>query len=152
MQIQEIMTKDPKCCTPDTNLKEVAKRMVDCDCGEIPIVNDLQNLKPLGVVTDRDIVCRTVAQGKNPLDLTARDCMTSPAVTVKLDTSAEDCCTLMQKHQVRRVLVVDQNGRCCGVVSQADLACKLAPHQVGEVVKQVSQQKRGAASVSAPPA
>jgi CBS domain-containing protein len=137
MGVKEIMTANPKCCTPETKLAEVARLMVECDCGEIPVVQTLEKMKPVGVVTDRDIICRLVAQGKNPVELCARDCMTSPVVTVRPDMSAEECCKLMEKHQIRRVPVVDEHGQCCGIVSQADLA-KNVPMKLAQVVREVS--------------
>mgnify|MGYP003297538251 CR=1 FL=1 len=82
MIVKEVMTPDPACCTAETNLQEVAKLMVDHDCGEIPVVDNQSTKKPIGVITDRDIVIRAVAKGNNPLDLTAADCMTEPCVTV----------------------------------------------------------------------
>ena len=82
MQVKEVMTASPACCTPDTPLPEVARMMVDNDCGEIPVVNNKESKIPVGVVTDRDIVCRTIAKDRNPLDLTAADCMSKPIVTV----------------------------------------------------------------------
>ncbi len=69
------MTPNPTCCRPDTPLQEVARLMVEHDCGEIPIIDE--SGKPLGVVTERDICCHTLAQGKNPLDMTAGDIMPS---------------------------------------------------------------------------
>ena len=72
MNVGEIMTKDPACCTPDTRLQEVAKMMVDNDCGCIPVVDDEGSKMPVGMITDRDITCRVVANGQNPLDLTAQ--------------------------------------------------------------------------------
>jgi len=150
MRVEEIMTKNPKCCTPDTNLREVARLMVDCDCGEIPVVDNQQNLKPVGVITDRDIVCRSLAQGKNPLQLSARDCMTTPAVTCTVEATAEECCRHMEQRQVRRIPVVDSSGRLCGIVAQADLARALPTQNSGDMVKQVSQRKQG--TLAAPPA
>jgi CBS domain-containing protein len=141
MKIAEIMTKDPACCTPNTNLGEVARMMVECDCGEIPVVKDEQSRSPIGVITDRDIVCRAIALGKNPLDLSVRDCMTSPAVTVSLDTDVEECCRIMQQRQIRRVPVVDKDGRCCGIVAQADLARHLPKQYAADVVQQVSRDQ-----------
>jgi len=140
MQVKEIMTPDPRCCVPESNLGEVAQMMLDCDCGEIPIVDSLDSGKPIGVITDRDIVCRTVALGKNPLELRARDCMTSPVITVRPDTDVEDCCKQMEHYQVRRIPVVDANGRCCGLVAQADVANRVPARRTAEVVRQVSQQ------------
>src|SRR6266568_4202653 len=75
MKVRDMMTGDPACCTAETSLPEVARMMVDRDCGEIPVVDNTSSKVPIGVVTDRDIVCRTVANGLNPLDLTAADCM-----------------------------------------------------------------------------
>lgn len=138
MQTKEIMTTDVACCGPDTPLPEVARLMVEHDCGEIPVVDE--NKKPLGVVTDRDITCRTVASGKNPLELTARDCMSDPVVTVTPETSVDDCCKVMEENQVRRLPVVDESGACCGIVSQADVAHRVSKEETGEVVREVSRR------------
>jgi CBS domain-containing protein len=139
MQVRDVMTDNPACCTPDTPLPEVARLMVQHDCGEIPVVDSRQSGKLAGVVTDRDITCRTVAQGKNPLEMTARDCMSSPVVTVAPETDIGDCCHVMEENQVRRVPVVDASGRCCGIVSQADIARSAPEHEAAEVVKEISE-------------
>ena len=141
MRVQEIMTPDPVCCGPDANLKQVARMMVEYDCGEIPIV---QNTRIVGVITDRDITARTVAAGRNPLEMKASDCMTTPVVTVKMDTSVDDCCHAMEEHQIRRVPVVDDSGCCCGMVSQADIARHAPTREIAEVVREVSQRNHGA--------
>lgn len=139
MNVQEIMTKDPACCTPDTGLQEVAKMMVDNDCGCIPIVDSENSKKPIGIITDRDIATRVVAEGRNPLDLTANDAMTKNVVTVTPQTSVEECCNLMEEHQLRRIAVVDQNGACCGIVAQADIAMNADERETAEVVQEVSK-------------
>jgi CBS domain-containing protein len=139
MQVKEVMTANPVCCTPDTPLPEVAKMMVDNDCGEIPVVEGKNNKNPVGVVTDRDIVCRTVAKNKNPLDLTAADCMTKPIVTVVPETTVDECCRIMEEKQIRRVPVVDANGSCCGIVALADLALQTRSGVAGAVIKEVSE-------------
>ena len=72
LQVKDIMTKDPVCCFPDTSLEHVARLMVEHDCGEIPVVDTEESKKPVGVITDRDIACRTVAQSKNPLVIDSR--------------------------------------------------------------------------------
>ncbi len=137
MRIKDIMTADPACCAPDTPLPEVARLMVEHDCGEIPVL-DAQR-QPMGVITDRDITCRTVAENRNPLELTARDCMSSPVVTVASEASVGDCCKTMEDHQVRRVPVVDEQGSCCGMVAQADVARRASAQDAAEVVKEVSR-------------
>lgn len=137
MQVKEIMTNEPACCSPDTPLPEVARMMVERDCGEIPVVDEQR--KPIGVVTDRDITTRTVAQDRNPLELTARDCMSSPVVTVTPETSVDDCCKKMEEGQIRRVPVVDEAGGCCGMVAQADVAQHAPKDETAEVVREVSR-------------
>ena len=139
MVVQDIMTEDPACCTPETGLQEVARMMVDCDCGCIPVVDDDDARMPVGMITDRDITCRVVAQGKNPLDLTARDAMTSTVVSVTPDTSLENCLNLMEESQIRRIAVVDEQGAVCGIVAQADIANNAGPRQTAEVVQEVSK-------------
>ncbi|HEV8131834.1 MAG TPA: CBS domain-containing protein [Acidobacteriota bacterium] len=137
MQVKEIMTKEPTCCAPDTKLQEVARMMLEHDCGEIPVVDGRVSKALVGVVTDRDITCRAVAKGKNPLEMTAADCMTSPATAVTPETSLEDCCKLMERMQIRRVPVVDKAGDCCGIVAQADIA-KHSPQEAAELVAGIS--------------
>jgi len=139
MKVSEIMTKDPACCTPDTGLQEVAKLMVDDDCGCIPVVDSQDSKMPIGMITDRDITCRVVAKGQNPLDLTAQDAMTTTVVSVTPDTSVEECANLMEESQIRRVAVVDENGACCGIVAQADIAKNAGDRVTAEVVQEVSK-------------
>lgn len=112
--------------------------MVDCDCGGIPVVESLGSLIPLGVITDRDIACRAVAEGHNPLQMHVIDCMTSPAVTCTAEMDIRDCLRTMEANQVRRVPVVDERGRLCGIVSQADIAESLSLEETGEMVREVS--------------
>jgi CBS domain-containing protein len=145
VRIQEVMTKDPACCGSDTPLRDVARLMVQHDCGEIPVIDNDQSRRPVGVITDRDIVVRALAEGRNPMELTAGDCMTSAVITVTSDKSIEECCELMEQHQIRRVPVVDAQGCCCGIVSQADLARRVSERAAGEVVKDVSKPKTAAA-------
>jgi CBS domain-containing protein len=113
------------------------------DCGEIPVVDSEASMRPVGVVTDRDIVLKSIARGRNPLEMKAGECMTSPAVTVKLEASLDDVKKVMEDHQIRRVLVVDETARCVGIVSQADIALRGSKGDTGEVVKEVSK-KQGA--------
>jgi CBS domain-containing protein len=142
MDIRKIMTTNPACCFPDTPLPEVAKLMVAHDCGEIPVVDDATR-KPVGVVTDRDIAVRVVAPGLNPANLSARDCMTAPAVTVPPETSLDRCARIMEEKQLRRIVVVDAAGCLCGIVAQADIARNAPKQIVAEVLKDVSRHSRG---------
>ncbi len=146
MQVKEVMTADPACCISETGLQEVAQMMIDHDCGEIPVVEDKQTKLPIGVITDRDIVCRTVARGLNPLDLTVADCMSKPCVTVTPDMSLEECSRILEENQIRRVPVVDAAGCCCGIVALADIALHAKKSAAGEVVKEVSQPTAAASA------
>ena len=137
MRVKDIMSTTVACCSPETTLPEVARMMVDNDCGEIPVVN--ASGAPIGVVTDRDITCRTVAEGKNPLAMQAGDCMTTPCVTVTPETSLEECCEALEKNKIRRVPVVDEFGACCGMVSQADIARNAPKNETAAVVRKVSE-------------
>ena len=140
MTVDSIMTRDPACCTPETAVQDVARMMREHDCGEIPLVQNPDEAILLGVVTDRDIVCRLVAEGHNPLELTAQACMSHPVVAVRTGTTLDDCCRLMEAHQIRRMPVVDANGAICGIVSQADIARNTSIGQTGEVVKEISER------------
>jgi CBS domain-containing protein len=139
MQIKEIMSEHPVFGTPDTNLRVIAQMMVENDCGCIPIVESEDSKKPVGMITDRDIVIRTVAENKNPLDFRAADIMTDGIVTVNPGTSVEECCNLMENKQIRRVAVVDDNGKLCGMVAQADIAINAPTDTTAEVVQEVSK-------------
>ena len=139
MNVKDVMTTSPECCTAETGLQEVAKMMVDCDCGAIPVVDGHNSKMPVGMITDRDITCRVVAQGKNPLDLTAGDAMTSTVISVTPGTSLEECLNLMEESQIRRIAVVDDNGMICGIVSQADVARNADGAKTAEVVQEVSR-------------
>ncbi len=141
MRIRDIMTNDPVCCTPETNLSDVARMMLDYDCGEIPVVDSATNLRPVGVITDRDIVCRTIALGKNALQMTAKDCMSQPCIAVSPDATIEECCQLLEEKQIRRLPVVDSQG-CCGIVALADIAAHKLRAHVAEVIEEVSQPHR----------
>jgi CBS domain-containing protein len=148
MKAQDVMTPNPACCTPETSLREVAQMFVDHDCGAIPIVADAATRTPVGIVTDRDIACRAIAAGKNALDLNALDCMSTPCVTVLLDSSLDECCEAMERNQVRRLLVVDREGQCVGVISQADIVLRGKEKKAVEVLKEVSRPTASASAVA----
>jgi len=112
---------------------------VDHDCGAIPVVDSVDTRRPIGIVTDRDIACRAVAKGLNALELTARDCMSSPSVTIQEDASLDEAIQLMEDNRVRRLPVVDERGRCIGVVAQADIALSAGKGKTAEVLKEISQ-------------
>jgi CBS domain-containing protein len=135
---RDLMTSDPVCCTPDTTLDRVAQLMANNDCGEIPVVDAAGH--PIGVITDRDIVCRAVANGKNPVGHTAAEFMSRPVVTVGTDAPIAEVLSMMEKHQIRRVPVLDADGCCAGIIAQADIASNVAGRDVAELVREVSRE------------
>ena len=140
MQVREIMTENPACCTPDSNLQEVARMMVINDCGCIPVVESQSRKKPVGTITDRDITIRTVAANQNPLDMKASDIMTTDIATITPQTSIEECFNVMEDKEIRRVLVVDENGSCCGIVAQADVVQHGSnPIRTTKLVREISE-------------
>ena len=146
--VKDLMTPNPACCTPDTNLREVAEMFVEHDCGAIPVVESRETMKPLGIITDRDIACRVVAKGRNPLEMTAQGCMSSPSVNIRQDASLDDCLEAMENNRVRRVIVVDEFDRCCGIVSQADIALRGGKKATAEVLKEVSEPMPASSAVA----
>ena len=133
--IGTVMTANPASCRPDAPIAQVAQLMIDHDCGQIPVV-DAEG-KPVGVVTDRDIAVRLVATGKS--DATAADAMTTPCQSVRTDGNVQDAVRMMEANKIRRVPVVDGDGRLAGIVSIADLALAGKQEATAEVVKQVSE-------------
>lgn len=140
MDIRSIMTADPTCCSADTTLREVAELMKQKDCGQIPVVD--ANRKPVGVITDRDIVVRALVEGGDSSSATVGKYMTSPAATLTVQCSMDECADVMEQKQIRRVVVVDEQGCVTGIVAQADIALACRDGRTAEVVKQVSQPNR----------
>jgi CBS domain-containing protein len=138
MHVNEIMTGEPACCTTGTKLSDVARMMVENDCGAIPVVDGMNEKHLIGVVTDRDIVTRVVAQGKDPSRATAGECMSTDLVTVAEDADVDECARQMQEHQVRRIMVTDADRHLCGIVAQADVATNAGKDRAADVVQGVS--------------
>jgi CBS domain-containing protein len=137
--IRSVMSGSIECCEPATDLTVVARMMDEQNCGAIPVVDSTDSMKPVGVVTERDIVIRIVARNQNALEMSAGDCMSSGLLLVRPDDTLDDCLARMEHKQVRRALVVDQTGTLCGMVAQADIARRMPREQTGELVKDVSQ-------------
>jgi CBS domain-containing protein len=137
---RDIMTEAPVCCTREATLDEVARLMLQNDCGEIPVIDGSD--QPIGVITDRDIVCRVVAEGRNPATVTVESCMTQPVITVRVDASLDEVLSAMKQHQIRRLPVVDEDGCCTGIIAQADIARTSRDGDVGHVVREVSREAK----------
>jgi len=137
--VSAVMTPNPAACRINTPVRDVARMMLDSDCGQIPVLDD-QN-RPIGVVTDRDIAIRMVANSDNGTAI-AGDVMTSPIKTVRADSDLKDCICLMEEAKVRRVPVVDASGKLAGIVALADIALAGKSKATAEVVQKVSAPMR----------
>ena len=148
MKAREIMTGDPACCTPTDTARHVAALMVDCDCGCVPVVSDLETQRLVGVVTDRDLATRGLARGLGP-ETPVRDLMTDNPSCCGPDDDLAAVERIMAERQVRRVPVVDGDGCCVGIVAQADLARErgeVDERELGRVVEAISARRGPSAS------
>ena len=134
-KIHEVMTPAPETIQADRPVTEAAKKMKEADAGMIPVMTD-GNL--LGTVTDRDIVLRIVAEGKDPQSTPVGEIASADVVTVAPDEDLDAALEKMAKHQVRRLPVVE-NGRLIGVVAQADVAREGNEKDVGHTVEEISK-------------
>ena len=133
MKARDIMTPNPAVVTPDMPIARAAEIMRDLDVGIVPVVDDVSRMHLEGVITDRDIAVRCVAQ-KHDAKCRVSDHMTAHAIdTVGPDASVADVIAKMEQDRVRRIPVVDETKRVVGIIAQADLAVKLGPREPLEV-------------------
>ena len=134
--VRELMTKNPCAIEANKPVAHAARMMRDEDVGLAPIVD---GDKLVGTLTDRDIAIRVVAEGKDPETTRVRDVATTKVVGVAPDEDLEEALRLMAKNQVRRLPVVEEDGRLIGVVAQADVAREASDEKTGEVVEEISR-------------
>jgi CBS domain-containing protein len=134
--IRDVMTSEP--CTIDAgkSVAYAAKMMRDEDVGLAPIVEDD---KLIGMLTDRDIAIRVVAEGRNPDQVTVGEVATTQVVTIDPQQDLDEALRIMAKHQVRRLPVVEEDGRLVGIVAQADVAREGDDKRTGALVEEISQ-------------
>jgi CBS domain-containing protein len=116
--------------------------MLRCDCGAIPVVRDAESMKPIGMITDRDIVIRLVAQGIDPREVRAVEAMSTDLATLRADADIQQAIDLMEERKIRSMPVVDADGRCVGMIARADIAERLRPEQAGLMLSDISQPGR----------
>jgi CBS domain-containing protein len=133
--IRDLMSKNPCAIDADKPVAYAAKMMRDEDVGLAPIV---EGKKLVGTLTDRDIAIRVVAEGKDPQSTTVREVATTRLVTIDPDQNLDEALRLMATNQVRRLPVVEDDGRLAGVVAQSDIARHASDEQTGEVVERIS--------------
>jgi CBS domain-containing protein len=131
MKIQDIMSAEPSTVTPDTPITEAARLMKDHNVGMLPVVESQDSPRLIGVVTDRDITIRHVAEG-HLRDCPVREAMTDNVLTCTADDNVEQAMSLMANEQVRRIPIVDERGYLVGVVSQADIVLEAGDDQKAE--------------------
>jgi len=140
MKCTEIMTLDPKVCVPEDNVAVAANFMWDYDCGDVLVVKDIESKQLVGLVTDRDIaMCVAKHVNAHPSEVKVSMCMSSPAIACNEDDLIETAIQMMSEHKIRRIPVVDGNGSCTGIISQADLLTHVSDIEpVIAMLKQIS--------------
>ena len=142
MKVSEIMTREPSTLAPTSTIGEAATIMRQDDCGSVPIVD---GGRVIGIITDRDIVVRVLAGGKDPKTTRVSDAMTADPVTVGPDATVDEAQKVMADHQVRRLPVVE-GGRLVGLVVIGQVARRDSANDVGQTLKEVSEKTAGRSS------
>lgn len=138
----DVMTGEVDCCTPDTTVDQVAKLMKILNVGPIPIIETTKSRKLVGLVTDRDLVIRVLADGKEPQKVKVGEIMTTKPIVCSPDSKIDDALRLMERHQVRRIFIVDDSNQLIGIISEADIATRLRkPNKTAEFVEAVCNSK-----------
>lgn len=135
MKVSEVMTSDVQTVTPDQSAREAASFMLRAEAGSIPVT---EGDKVIGMITDRDIAVRGVAEGRGP-DTPVRELMSDGIVCARSSEDVQEVALRMSKEQVRRLPVLDENDRLCGIVSLGDLARESRGEAAQEALEGVSQ-------------
>ena len=135
----DVMTKDPICCLPDDTVVKAAKLMKSGNFGSIPVIENEQTKKLVGIVTDRDLALTIVAEARDSRDIKVESVMTTGVITCLAQDDLQKALDAMSTHQLRRIPVVDLNNRILGIIAQADVATRVNyPEKTAEVVKDIS--------------
>jgi CBS domain-containing protein len=136
----EVMTKNPICCLPSDIVSKLAQLMKSKDIGQVPIVENGQSKKLVGVVTDRDLALKIVAEGRDPKSTKAEEVMTRKVVTCHAEDDLQKALDAMSEHKLRRIPVVNNSNEIVGIIAQADVATRVdQPEKTAAVVKGISQ-------------
>jgi len=138
---EDIMTRNPECCTAEDNVIVAVDIMRDMNCGSVPVVESHETKKLAGIVTDRDICLYVVGNELIPSDVSVRDCMTTDLITCHPNDSVETAINLMEENQIRRIIIVDDDDKVVGIVAQADLAIRSQedPFKIYELLEEISE-------------
>lgn len=139
----EIMTSNPVCCLPNDTVVSVAERMKIYDIGSLPVLENAQNQKIIGIVTDRDLALNVIGKSLDPGTTQVESVMTRKVVTCRADDELQVALDAMSDHQLRRIVIVDDGLRVLGIISQADVATRVdQPGKTAEVVKDISKESK----------
>ena len=137
MKLSSIMTGGIETIRPQATLAEAAKKMASQDIGSLPVCAERRRV--IGIITDRDITVRAVARGMDPNHTRVEEVMTKDVLSCRSDSEVEEACVLMEKRQVRRLLVTGDDDTPVGIVSLGDIALCLRESQSGELLRKVSE-------------
>ena len=136
----EVMTKNPVCCLPDDMVAKVAQLMKSEKIGSVPVIENEQTRKLVGIVTDRDLALKIVAEERDAGSTKVDAVMTHKVVTCRAEDDVQKALDAMAEHQLRRILIVDNDSRILGIISQADVATRIdQPGKTATMVKEISQ-------------
>ena len=136
----EVMTKNPVCCLPNDSVANAAELMKSGNIGSIPVIENEQTQKLVGIVTDRDLALKIVAEGRDAKSTKVEAVMTHKVVTCRADDDLQKALDAMAEHQLRRIPVVDNDNKILGIIAQADVAMRVdQPEKTAEIVKEISQ-------------
>jgi CBS domain-containing protein len=140
VKCSEVMTKNPVCCLPNDVVVKAAQLMNSENIGSIPVIANEQTKELVGIVTDRDLALKVVAEGWDAQSTKVDKVMTHKMVTCRADEDLQKALDAMSKYQLRRIPIVDNNNKILGIISQADVATRVnQPEKTAEIVKQISQ-------------
>jgi len=139
MKVHEVMSARPVCCVATDTAQKAAQILRAQHVGSLPVIRDPESRQLVGMITDRDLCCFVVADGMDPKNTPIENYFSGDPVTCREDDSLDKCEQAMREHQIRRIPVVDGEGRCIGIVSQADLALKGKPEKVSRTVAEISK-------------
>ena len=149
MKVRDAMTPDPVCCLTTDSAQKVARILHKQNVGSIPVVTDHESRKLIGIITDRDLCCSVVADGLDPQTTAIEKFVSQNPAVCSESESLDNCERLMQERQVRRIPIVDGDGRVSGIVSLADLALRDKPENVARTVAEVSKRQSSAPGAAA---
>ena len=136
----DVMTQDPVCCLPTDTVSKAAQLMKTEDVGSIPVIEDEETMKLIGIVTDRDLALQVVAPERDASTTQVEDVMTYEVITCRATDDVQKAVDAMAQHQLRRMPVIDGDHRIVGIISQADVATRVEKsEEVAEMVKEISQ-------------